>query len=107
MANILTQNDIQHVDYKDVDLLKQFINPHGRVMSRRAAKKAVDFRAVQDRVRAHGTVLRGAGADEAPEVYRKLGDVLAPHAGTIAIEHTLRPRVVVMAGANERDPYKD
>jgi small subunit ribosomal protein S18 len=33
MNNILTQNDIQHVDYKDVDLLKQFINPHGRVMS--------------------------------------------------------------------------
>jgi tRNA-splicing ligase RtcB len=79
----------------------------GRVMSRRAAKKAVDFRAVQDRVRARGTVLRGAGADEAPEVYRKLEDVLAPHAGTIEIEHTLRPRVVVMAGANEFDPYKD
>ncbi len=34
-ANILTQNDIRHVDYKDVDLLKQFINPHGRVMSRK------------------------------------------------------------------------
>lgn len=33
--NILTQNDIQHVDYKDVDLLKQFINPHGRLVSRR------------------------------------------------------------------------
>jgi small subunit ribosomal protein S18 len=33
--NILTQNDIQHLDYKDVDLLKQFINPHGRIMSRR------------------------------------------------------------------------
>ena len=32
--NILTQNDIQHVDYKDVDLLKQFINPHGRIMTR-------------------------------------------------------------------------
>jgi tRNA-splicing ligase RtcB len=29
------------------------------------------------------------------------------HAGTIEIEHTLRPRVVVMAGANEFDPYKD
>jgi tRNA-splicing ligase RtcB len=79
----------------------------GRVMSRRAAKKAVDFRAVQDRVRARGTVLRGAGADEAPEVYRKLEDVLAPHAGTIEIEHTLRPRVVVMAGATEFDAYKD
>lgn len=35
MTNILTQNDIQHVDYKDVDLLKQFINPHGRVISRK------------------------------------------------------------------------
>ena len=33
--NILTQNDIQHVDYKDIDLLKQFISPHGRIMSRR------------------------------------------------------------------------
>jgi small subunit ribosomal protein S18 len=33
--NILTQNDIRHVDYKDVDLLKQFINPHGRIMGRR------------------------------------------------------------------------
>jgi len=32
--NILTQNDIRHVDYKDIDLLKQFINPHGRIMSR-------------------------------------------------------------------------
>jgi small subunit ribosomal protein S18 len=35
MANILTQNDIQYVDYKDVELLKQFVNPHGRIMSRR------------------------------------------------------------------------
>ncbi len=35
MNNILTQNDIRHVDYKDIDLLKQFVNPHGRIMSRR------------------------------------------------------------------------
>jgi small subunit ribosomal protein S18 len=33
--NILTQNDIQYVDYKDVDLLKQFISPHGGLVSRR------------------------------------------------------------------------
>jgi tRNA-splicing ligase RtcB len=79
----------------------------GRVMSRRQAKKVVDFRSVQDRLRSQGTVLRGAGADEAPEVYRKLDDVLTPHAATIAIEHTLRPRIVVMAGPHERDPYKD
>jgi tRNA-splicing ligase RtcB (3'-phosphate/5'-hydroxy nucleic acid ligase) len=79
----------------------------GRVMSRRQAKKTVNFRSVQDRLRARGTVLRGAGADEAPEVYRNLADVLGPHAGTIAVEHTLRPRIVVMAGADEWDPYRD
>lgn len=39
--------------------------------------------------------------------YRRLPDVLAAHAGTIEIVHTLRPRGVVMAGANEFDPYKD
>ena len=37
-ANILTQNDIRHVDYKDTDLLKQFINPHGRIMGRRRSE---------------------------------------------------------------------
>jgi len=89
------------------DALYSTVHGAGRVMSRRQAKKVVDFRSVQDRVRARGTILRGAGADEAPEVYRKLADVLAPHAGTIAIEHTLRPRIVVMAGADEHDPYKD
>lgn len=47
-ANILTQNDIRHVDYKDVDLLKQFINPHGRVMSRkRTSLTAKQQRAVE------------------------------------------------------------
>jgi tRNA-splicing ligase RtcB len=79
----------------------------GRVMSRRQAKKSVDFRSVQARLRERGTVLVGAGADEAPEVYRRLEDVLAQHAGTIEIEHVLKPRIVVMAGPNERDPYKD
>jgi tRNA-splicing ligase RtcB (3'-phosphate/5'-hydroxy nucleic acid ligase) len=79
----------------------------GRVMSRRQAKRAVDFRAVQNRLRARGTVLRGGGADEAPEVYRRLRDVLDVHAETIAVEHTLTPRIVVMAGPNERDAYRD
>ena len=48
MANILTQNDIRHVDYKDVDLLKQFVNPHGRIMSRkRTGLTAKQQRAVE------------------------------------------------------------
>jgi small subunit ribosomal protein S18 len=50
--NILTQNDIQHVDYKDVDLLKQFINPHGRLVSRkRSGLTAKQQRAVEAAVK--------------------------------------------------------
>jgi tRNA-splicing ligase RtcB len=33
--------------------------------------------------------------------------VLACHAGTIRVQHTLRPFAVVMAGEGELDPFKD
>jgi len=71
------------------------------------AKGEVDFSAVQDRLRADNIILKGAGADEAPEVYKFLPDVLAEHDGTIRILHTLRPLIVCMAGSDEFDPYKD
>ena len=58
-------------------------------------------------VKANGTELRGAGADECPGVYKKLPEVLAAHEGTIKVTHTLRPLIVCMAGGNEYDPYKD
>jgi small subunit ribosomal protein S18 len=52
MNNILTQNDIRHVDYKDVDLIKTFLNPHGRVMSRkRTGLTAKQQRAVEAAVK--------------------------------------------------------
>ncbi len=52
MNNILTQNDIRHVDYKDVDLLKQFMNPHGRIQSRkRTGLTAKQQRAVEAAVK--------------------------------------------------------
>ncbi len=54
-----------------------------------------------------GVVLRGGGLDESPQVYRRLPDVLAAQGDTIEVLHTLRPLIVVMAGANEFDPYKD
>jgi tRNA-splicing ligase RtcB len=53
-----------------------------------------------------GIVLRGAGPDESPFVYRRLDDVLAEQPG-IEILQRLRPLAVVMAGADELDPYKD
>ena len=54
-----------------------------------------------------GVILRGGGLDESPHVYRRLPDVLEAQGDTIRILHTLTPLIVVMAGANEFDPYKD
>ena len=58
-------------------------------------------------IKSRGVVLRGAGLDEAPQAYRRLPDVLAAQGDTITILHTLTPIIVVMAGADEFDPYKD
>lgn len=30
-----SQNNIRYVDYKDVEILKKFLNPHGRILSRK------------------------------------------------------------------------
>jgi len=67
----------------------------------------VDWPAVQSRLREQGIVVLGGGADEAPEVYKRLPDVLAAHGGTIRVKHTLRPLGVAMAGGDVYDPYKD
>lgn len=29
------QNNIRHIDYKDVDILKKFLNPRGRILSKK------------------------------------------------------------------------
>ena len=67
----------------------------------------VDWPAVQARLNGQGIVLVGGGADEAPEVYKRLPDVLAAHAGSIRVTHTLRPLGVAMAGRDVHDPYQD
>lgn len=67
----------------------------------------VDWAAVQVRLREQGIVLVGGGADEAPEVYKRLPDVLAAHGETVRVIHRLRPLGVAMAGRDIHDPYKD
>jgi len=54
-----------------------------------------------------GVELRGGGADEAPPAYKRLSDVLAAHAGTVRVLHTLQPIGVAMAGPEVEDPFKD
>jgi tRNA-splicing ligase RtcB len=92
----------------------------GRVMSRtEAAGKRnwktgkvlkpglVSPRMMHDWVGEKGVILRGGGLDESPHAYRRLPQVLAAQKGTIEVLHTLRPLIVVMAGADLFDPYKD
>ena len=67
----------------------------------------VDWPAVQRRLRAQGIVLLGGGADEAPEVYKRLPEVLEAHSGSIRVTRRLRPIGVAMAGRDVFDPYKD
>ena len=93
----------------------------GRIMSRTAAKGRFE-KVGKKRIRREGLVrhdemmkwlterrieLRGGDVDEAPQAYRRLTDVLAEHAGTIRVLHTLHPLGVAMAGRGMIDPYKD
>lgn len=104
------------------EALYSTVHGAGRVMSRRqAAGKTrwqkgrkvqlspglVDFDVVKARMKQQGIELRGAGADEAPEVYKDLDEVLKYHEGTVRILHRLKPLGVAMAGEDVWDPYKD
>ncbi len=86
-------------------------HPTGRVrkvwVEEQISPGIVDWPAVQAGLREQGIVLIGGGADEAPEVYKRLPEVLAAHGDTIRVKHTLRPLGVAMAGRDVVDPYKD
>jgi len=92
----------------------------GRVMSRTEARGKVNrktgavirpgkvsWEMLREWVGGKGVILRGGGLDESPHAYRRLPDVLAAQGDTVTVLHTLTPVVVVMAGENEFDPYKD
>lgn len=92
----------------------------GRVMSRTEAAGKWDYKRKVRKTQGKVTqdmmhewlnekevILRGGGLDEAPHAYRRLPDVLESQGDTVEVVHTLKPLIVVMAGANEFDPYKD
>ncbi|HEV2061759.1 MAG TPA: RtcB family protein [Solirubrobacteraceae bacterium] len=68
---------------------------------------AIDFDEVRAELRRKGIELRGGAADEAPGAYKRLSEVLAYHADSVKVLHTLTPMGVAMAGADTFDPYKD
>lgn len=79
----------------------------GKKVKTRIAEGAVNETSMRQKIKNMGIDLRGGGADEAPDVYRPLKEVLAHHAATIKVETVLTPKVVLMAGSDEYDPYKD
>lgn len=104
------------------DGLYSTVHGAGRIMSRRqaagkqkwikgrpviVAPGKVDWDAVRSRIKEKGIELRGGGADEAPEVYKRLDEVLKHQGKTIKVLHRLKPVGVAMAGIDVYDPYKD
>jgi tRNA-splicing ligase RtcB len=99
----------------------------GRVMSRRKSagkrkwrrgkdgirrletitKGVVDFDEVRLKMSEKRIELRGGDADEAPECYKRLDEVLKCQGETIKILFRLHPIGVAMAGTNVFDPYWD
>jgi len=73
---------------------------------RDTSSAAIDWPSVRYSLEQKGVVVLGAGADEAPGVYKNLSEVLAAHSN-IEILHRLRPLGVVMAGEDVFDPFKD
>ena len=102
------------------DAMYSTVHGAGRVMSRTAAAGKVNRRNGQvikpglvsvemmtSWIREKGVILRGGGLDESPHAYRRLPEVLAAQQGTVEVLHTLKPLIVVMAGPDLFDPYKD
>jgi tRNA-splicing ligase RtcB (3'-phosphate/5'-hydroxy nucleic acid ligase) len=85
----------------------------GRRLSRTQAKGKkgrpglIDYAAVRADLRDRGIELRGGDADEAPDAYKRLEEVLAEHGDSIHVLHRLRPLGVAMAGPDTFDPYRD
>jgi tRNA-splicing ligase RtcB (3'-phosphate/5'-hydroxy nucleic acid ligase) len=79
----------------------------GRLFGRKEAKRRFSKLEMDIWLQQRGVTLVGADLDESPMAYRRLPEVLAQHAGTIRVLHTLRPFAVAMAGAGEFDPFKD
>lgn len=104
------------------EALYSTVHGAGRVMGRRQAAGVfkfkqgklvqvkpglVDFEEVKRLISSQKIELRGGGADESPQVYKNLDEVLQLHDGTIKILHRLQPIGVAMAGLDTYDAYKD
>lgn len=113
----VVQGKLGHVD----GTFRSTVHGAGRIMSRtRAAGKYKKIDGKRQRIAGeitkemydvslmkHAPTIRGGGFDECPLVYRQLQPVLDALEDSIDVLHTMTPRIVCMAGADVKDPYKD
>ena len=99
---------VEGVDSDDAKTsLYSTVHGAGRLFGRKEAKRRFTREEMDAWLSARGVQLAGADLDESPMAYRRLSDVLAFHAQSIRVLHTLRPFAVAMAGEAEFDPFKD
>jgi len=102
------------------EALYSTVHGSGRVMGRMEAKGKKDKNTgewkrepkitreqMDEWMHAKGVHLVGGDVDESPMAYRRLSEVLAYQGATIVVETQLRPFLVLMAGNEVRDAYKD
>lgn len=97
---------VEHPDHAYT--LYSTVHGAGRAMGRKAALGGrVTEAGMKKWLDRSGVVLRGGAVDEAPQVYKRLPEVLAEHAGSVKVVRTLTPLGVAMAPSGVKDPYKD
>ena len=74
----------------------------GRRMGRNVAKKSLDWRDVNRKLKEMGVTLISAGIDEAPTVYKDIDEVMAAQASLVRPLAKFMPRLVKMAPGGER-----
>jgi tRNA-splicing ligase RtcB len=99
---------LEGVDCPEADrALHSTVHGAGRLFGRKEAKRRFTRVEMDAWLQRRGVMLAGGDLDESPMAYRRLPDVLAHHAATVRVLHTLRPIAVAMAGEGEFDPWKD
>jgi tRNA-splicing ligase RtcB (3'-phosphate/5'-hydroxy nucleic acid ligase) len=78
----------------------------GRLFGRQQALRTFTRQQMDEWLQARGVIVSGGDLDESPMAYRRLPDVLAHHAASVRVLHTLHPFAVAMAGNDEFDPFK-
>ena len=78
-----------------------------RKTGKRITEGLISRESMDEWIQKAGVELRGGDVDEAPQAYKRIGQVLEAHKDTVQILHVLKPIGVCMADSRTTDPYKD